>query len=236
MDHKHREDLDQNDLLEFSFRAREWFTKYGSMLLWVLLAVAAIALAVRWYSISKTRTRLDAWNEVASAADPDSFRAIAREYEIAEVKALAYLRGADVELARVSIPQPPQSPNTTQPATRPAGNIEEAKQMYLEVTKLQGISPVYKLNAMLGLAAVAEAERDWTAAEQWYTSVENQAGEYTSIKSQAEARASRLESLKTTPAFAAEISPPTTQAATEPTTQSTSSAQTQPHSANDQSK
>lgn len=215
MDHKHREELDQNDLMEFGFRLREWFAKYGSMLLWVLLAVAAIALAVRWYSIGQAQKRNDAWNEVASAADPDSFRAIAREYDIPEVSALAYLRGADLELARATIPMPPPPPNTTQPATRPTGSIEQAKQMYLEVTKLEGVSPVYKLNAMLGLAAVAEAEHDWAAADQWYTSVKNQAGEYAAIKAQAEARASRLDSLKTAAAFAPEAPPPATRPATQ---------------------
>lgn len=215
MDSKHRHELEQNDLLDFLTHFGAWWEKYGMMLMVAVLVVLAAIFAKRFMDNRAASAHEAAWSDLASATSPSAYQAVAKDYKDPSIAALASLRGADLLLQQASRPEPtPGSPAATQPAAPSRQQkLEEAARMYQEVVQVADAPAVYRLNAMLGLAAIAEDRGQWNQAQSHYEKIVSQADAYTTIRAQARARLAMLPRLQENVIFASE---PASQPATQP--------------------
>lgn len=232
MDSKHRHELEQNDLVVFLTHFNEWWNKYGQMTLIVVLVAVGAFTAMRFYNYNKMQAHENAWGGLAQSTSPESYRATAAENKGA-VKALALLRGADLLLAQATVPQNASEDMTAQaeavkPAAEgaatdpeatpaspvkvsleapkvqdPAAMLEDAGKMYQAVVDDASVHVVLRINAMLGLASVAEAQGKWDAAGQAYDKAYDLAGsEYVVLAKQASGRKARLADISKPVVFA----------------------------------
>jgi len=220
MDSEHRHELKENDLADFLAHFGQWWAKHGTKLLTVVLVLAVAFTGKRWYDMRTVAAKENAWRDLAETTSPEGYRSVALTHPNAAVRALAYLRGADLLLANTAVGDDSDLAETSQ-------TLDSAALMYEQVINDRQTHLVYKLNAQLGLAAVAEGGRDWDAARQHYQSVIDQAGtQYTTIAKQAQARAAMLDRLEKPVVFGpeeTEAAPPAAQddSATTPPAQST---------------
>ena len=153
------------------------------------------------------------------------------------VKALAYLRGADLLLAQATLPPAkaqevvPASdttdaatdtekaddevatPNTVELAApqirEPEELLKDARKMYQAVADDKNVHVVLQINGLLGLASVAEAQGDWDAADAAYDQAVTQAGTtYAVLAQQAKGRKAKLAQLKKPVHFAKALPKP----------------------------
>ena len=204
MDADHRHELKENDLAEFLGNLGPWWAKHGNTLLITVLVVVAVFVGKRFIENRNTAVLEEAWADLAQATSPESYRLVAQSHPLPAVRALADLRGADLWLAKAAAPLPDADPATepsqaTAPALTPTQCLDEAALVYERVANDPDAHHVFKLNAHLGLAAVAESRQDWAQAQQQYTWVTQQAGPgYEVIAAQAKARQGQLDRLKKT--------------------------------------
>lgn len=219
MDADHRHELKENDLAEFITNFGSWWSKHGNTLLIIVLIIVAVFVG-KWYVESRNAAvQEEAWSDLALATSPESYRAVAQSHELPTVRALADLRGADLWLAKAIAPAPPpqadddatDTPPTAASALTAEQALDEAALVYGRVAKDPQIHLVFKLNAHLGLAAVAEGRQDWAKAKKQYTLVAEQAGtSYEAIAAQANARLKQLDRLKTPVVFGPDPEPAAT--------------------------
>ncbi|HEX7008822.1 MAG TPA: hypothetical protein VF184_02505 [Phycisphaeraceae bacterium] len=211
------DNLRENDLAEFLANFGEWWSKHWQHVLLAVLLIACVVLGVRLISDWRTSKREYAWLDLAGTTNPESYPLVAQEYDNPTVRALAYLRGGD--LYHHQAMHPPAEGDDQ--ALTPQQRLEQASQLYqqaLEATK----EPVYRANALLGLAAVAETQQRWDQARQYYAQAQQVAGDQLpSIAAEAQRRQELLDALKQPVAFAPEP------AVTAPSTQSTADEQAQ---------
>ncbi len=223
MDAQHRHELKENDLAEFLGNFGQWWTKHGNKLLIALLLGLGIFTAIRW---SDTRTRNQkesAWRDLSQTTSPDGYRSVALSYQDPAVRGLAYLRGADLLLANASVglSEPsngnqadPTAPSTTDHGQSTQQQLQGAMLMYQEVLNDDRVHRALKLNAHLGLAAVAEGQGQWDKARQRYKLTIDQAGsDYPVITERVQARLTMLDRIAKPIVFGPEP-PPATQPAT----------------------
>ncbi len=218
MDAEHRHELKENDLAEFLANIGPWWSAHWRTVFTVVLVVAVVVGWWRWNRAQTLRQHEDAWGDLAFATSPESYRGVANTYDDPTVQALANLRGADLLLASAANPTPPPEPSENDPDPPPAippdEALEAAAAMYQQVANQTSVHLVYKLNASLGLAAVAEGQRNWDAARGHYQHAIEQAGStYPSIADQAQARLGMLDRLAHPIVFGPEPPPTTTQPA-----------------------
>lgn len=243
MDSKHRHELEQNDLVVFLTHFNEWWNKYGQMTLLVVLVAVGAFTAMRFYNYNKAQAHEKAWGGLAQSTSPESYRATAAENKDS-VKALAYLRGADLLLTQATLPQTKEeskaddtavkSDDTTQTddaaktddttkaddsstqvtvaaqqVQDPKVMLEDARAMYKAVVDDKTLHPVIRINGLLGLASVAEAQHDWDTASTAYDQAIELAGkEYPVLAQQASGRKARLAQIKTPVHFIKEMPKP----------------------------
>lgn len=225
MDTQHRHDLEQNDLQYFLTHLGPFWDKYGMTILLVILTIVAIFSGRTFYGRYVDQSHQSAVRDLEMATSPESYRGVAQQSSEPPVAALALLRGADLALASAVLPQPADAaPPTTQPgltAPGPKGPqtpaerqaaLKDAEQMYKGVLDHPAASPVLRLNAKLGMAAVAESRSDWESAGKLYRETIEQATDYDVIRQRAQKRQALLEQLKKPVAFAPE---PATQPASQ---------------------
>jgi len=223
MDSDHRHDLKENDLEHFLANFGDWWKKYGStLLLWVLLIALVLVGWNLWHSI-RSGAHNNAWDDLAGTTSPDTYPLVAEDHSVKGVKILANLWGADAQL-RESLTA------TGEAASGPGSSdkLAQAEAMYQQVLALTD-EPVYRANAYLGLASVAESRRAFDKAATFYDQAIAAAGEtYAALKLRAEERKAILDRLaepvvfgKTSllpPEVAPEVTPePTPEAAPEVT-------------------
>lgn len=219
MDAEHRHELKENDLAEFLANIGPWWAKYGNRLLAVVLALAVGLAAIRWVQSDRATAREQAWRDLADTTSPDGYRAVAQSHADPSVQALAYLRGADLLLARASAPRQDQAKTQPAPATDgstpPAPDetdtsvdLENAALMYQQVLDNAQAHTIFKLNARLGLAAVAENRSDWSQAKRQYDEIiDEAAGGHGAIAHRARTRSAMLDQLKKPVAFRIDPAP-----------------------------
>jgi len=223
MDADHRHELKENDLAEFLGNFGPWWAKHGNTLLIAVLVVAAVFFGKRFIESRNAAVLEEAWADLAQATSPESYRLVAQSHELPAVRALADLRGADLWLAKAAAPMPdteptPQGSQAATPVLTAEQFLDEAAMVYGRVANDPQAHLVFKLNAHLGLAAVAESRQDWAQAQQQYTWVTEHAGPgYKVIAAQAKARQGQLDRLKRPVVFGPDPDPP----ATEPTASDT---------------
>lgn len=194
MDSKHRHELQQNDLADFLANFRTWWEKHGNKVLTVVLIVLAFFVIKRFLDARKMAAHETSWTDLANASSPDAFTRIAREHAGTPVEALAYLNAGDLLLQEVAIPE---APTATAPATRAdsAAKLDEAEANYNKARNVPEASETVKLNALLGLASVAESRGKIDEARDYYNQVIEQAENFAFIRGQAKARLAMLDSL-----------------------------------------
>ncbi len=198
MDSEHRHELQENDLAEFIANFGEWWSKHGNTVLTVILVVSVVFLGKRWIDARAESAHEQAWSDLATATSPESFRHTAESHDNPAVRALAYLQGGDLLLAQSKKNQdasPDAAPSTAPPLT-PDQALHEAELMYKQVLADPNTHTVFKLNAHLGLATVAESRQLWNEAQQQYQAIIDTAGPgYDAIAGQARARLANLDEL-----------------------------------------
>lgn len=197
MDSEHRHELEQNDLLEFITHFREWWVKNG---LKTLLMILAVTVGLFLYVMQKQKAK-DAhdtgWGDYYSASSPESLRQVAKAHDIAGIQIHSYLRAADLALAKARgegqfIEMEGQT--TTLSDTEREELLASADQDYRHARDHENAHTAVRLNAMLGMAAVAESRRDWDKARDLYQLVQHQGKDrYEVIVAEAKARESALD-------------------------------------------
>lgn len=254
MDADHRHELKQNDLEEFLTHSKEFWAKWGNFITIVVLVVVVSVTGYRFYQSRQVSAQEKALADLLSAATPEAYRDLARESDNPVVRTMANLRGADMILLQLSMPEPPndgpgqgsdgkpatdQKPDATpmDPAEREK-RLSQAASMYRQVIE-QSPHVLYAFNARLGLAAVAESLGQWDdAAAEYQRVATDAAATYPAIAGQAATRLELLDRLKMPLTFAPEPPPPAdkpqTNAGTEAMPQVTApveTSQTTPESA-----
>jgi len=201
-----------DDLSEAIHSFREWWIKHG-MRTMVMVLIAMLALFV--YRMKKNSDRIasdNAWFDLSAATSPESYHAVAREHDIKAVQILAHLRAGDAALvkslgggdpaAALTQEKKPQLPMTQEERER---LLVGAHEDYQAVVKDETAPKVYRLNALLGLASVAESMGKWDEARGCYDSILDRAGdEYQAITAQAKGRRALLERVAIPVTFAPE--------------------------------
>ena len=225
MDSQHRHELEQNDLVVFLTHLNEWWAKHGQITLIVILVVVGTFTGTRYYQHNKMMAHENAWGGLARSTSPESYRATAADNE-GTVKALAYLRGADLLLAQATVPQTPAKPvqpveavdavdavDVTEgdtpieaaPAVTiaptqtqdPSEMLADAKIMYQAVASDKSVHVVLQINGFLGLGSVAESQNQWDQAAAAYDQAIALAGtQYHVLAEQASSRRDQLEDIK----------------------------------------
>jgi hypothetical protein len=180
-----------------------WWNKYGNTLLLVVLVVSLAFLGKRWYENRQNALQEEAWRDLSDSTSPEVYREVAESHDQVAVKALAYLRGADLLLEKATGASGiTPSPEDSQQA------LDEAGTMYQKVLELKDAHKVYRLNAYLGLATLAESRGDLEQAREDYEAVMDQAGAgYGMIVAQAKGRLQMLDRLADPVTFAASPAP-----------------------------
>jgi hypothetical protein len=214
MDADHRHELKENDLAEFITHFGEWWQKHGTKLTLIVLVIVAAYAGKRLIDARSSTAMEQAWGDLATSTSPESYQFVAQSHDIPAVRALANLRGADLLLAQVAVP-PDDEPNA-QAATAdappndadPEKALLDAAAMYQRVIDDPSIDLAFKLNAHLGLAAVAESFQQWDQAQQHYNTVLNLAGPaYTAIANRTQTRLGMLDRLDKPVVFAPDPEP-----------------------------
>lgn len=188
MDSQHRHDLKENDLANLLTGAKsvwndkDWWTRYGNKILLVILVVAAIFLAKMWSDRRFAAAHEQQWADLSLANSPESYDAIASSYSDPAIKSLALLRSGDLLAARAasgeSIINTLTDPAASQPSkvtTDPKQDATNAVLRYQEVVGLNGVTPLVRLNALLGMASAYETLGDWAKASTTYEEVQSKA-------------------------------------------------------------
>ncbi len=184
MDSQERHELKENDLAEFFQNFGEWWSRWGNTVLIIFVIVAGSFAAYRLVNY-RTETRHEtAWTELANAATAANYMEVAAAHQDPAVQALAYLRGADLYLAHARRPEdaPPlparseELPPPVDPEMAPDDAADRAERAYERVLELAE-ERTYHVNALLGLAAVAETRQAWDDARGYYDQAEELAGE-----------------------------------------------------------
>jgi len=180
MDSQHRHELHQNDLAEFLTHFREWWIKHGLRTLLIILVVVIVIFLRQTRSARVEDAHDSAWYDLAKATSPEAYLQVAKSHDVPTIKTLAHLRAADLSLAKLTSGAGPadlDAPDGDQGAAltdeQRQRHLDQAEQGYSYVISDPEAHHVMKLNAMLGLAALAESQGDWDAARQWYEQVQS---------------------------------------------------------------
>ncbi len=215
MDPEHRQELEENDLEVFLTNCKKWWGKHGTKVVLVLLVGALALFAKQMYDKRQAERHETMWSELANATSPEAARSLAMSYSEPGYKAKAWLKGADLLLARALEPQVAPSPANGEGASPPvdrAATLTQAADYYQGVLAVDQAAVVYRLNARLGLATVAETQGDFDAASKQYEQILADAGtEYAAISAQAKARLEMLPDLKNPVKFGPEPVAPVSQ-------------------------
>jgi len=196
LDTQHRHELKENDLAESLRNISVFWQQWGNSLLMAVLLCLLILLGYQFFTNRTARIHEESWSALLYETSPAGLRAVAETNSDPSVQALARLQAAELLLLKVAEPA-----SATQPST--AGQIEEAESLLKAVADQPGLSPVYRLNALLGLAAVAEDRQQWAEAARIYQQVAQEAGSRLSaIASRAEQRRQVLDQLAQPVTFA----------------------------------
>lgn len=224
MDSQHRHDLEENDLQEFFLNFRDWWERWGTT---VMIVITVLCVAGAVYVVLHQRSKQayqSAWNDLGNSTSPQTLEKVASKYSQKTVKILASLRSGDLYLAQYLSPASASAAaSQPSPEASPKADLDHAEAMYHHVLTLAD-QPIYKLNALMGLANVAENRRLWSEAKNYYQEVErlgHRAG-FANFVEEAKTRIDRLPQIQKPLVFA----PPATQPATKPTTKSRSTAAT----------
>ncbi|MAE66421.1 MAG: hypothetical protein CMJ18_19305 [Phycisphaeraceae bacterium] len=204
---EHEYDSRENDLYQFIVNFRQWWDRNWKI---ATTMIVAIGLAVAIFMIRSRNARSGHerdWSAVASATEPTRLHEISRLVGNAESRNLARLRAADLWARKAALP--PGDDETEAAQETPEQLLAQAEESY-QAVRDDSVHDLFKLNAMLGLAAIAESRQEWDKAADLYEEIRTkaEAGRYASHGDQAAARLEMLPRLREPLTFAPE--PPAT--------------------------
>ncbi len=164
----------------------EWLQKHG----WnILLAVLLLILAGRgwlWMKERRVMALNEAWADLAGAGGVAPLLDVAQRHEgVGSISELARLRAADIHLRTLSTnvsettpgedADAPIEPMTEQEREDLLGALERLYQEVADSTETDAGKRSLRLQALFGLAAVAEMRGDTARAEELYVQVQSEA-------------------------------------------------------------
>lgn len=201
MDSEHRHELKENELAEFFRNFGQFWNKWGNSLLLVVLVVLVAVVAIQMVTGHRYREHEQTWESLEFEQSPAGLAAVAESVNDPHVRALAHLRAGDAllrtEPSLGAADELGVETSTLDTATR-RRKLTEAAGHYEAVREATGVDPIYKVNALLGLAAVAEGLEQWELAGQRYDQVMAEAGEIDqpALAEHAQQRAKMLDRLR----------------------------------------
>ncbi|MEX0655013.1 MAG: hypothetical protein WD534_00520 [Phycisphaeraceae bacterium] len=215
MDSEERHELKENDLAEFFSNFGHWWENYGNVVLLVLVIAAGSFAGYRLYSAWSTEAHEMAFADLAATTTAAGYSDIAEEHRHPTVQALAYLRGGDAAMDQAVRPRETAEAEDTSEEADAAGMsraqaLDRAEAMYRRAQETAR-QPVFRVNALLGLAQVAETRGQWDQATRYYQQAEEAAAaaELPGLANQARQRHALVERLQQPVVFApASAAPP----------------------------
>ncbi len=195
MDAKERHELKDNDLAEFLNNFGEWWSKNGNFTMIVVILALAGWFGYRYINQTRALANEHAWADLAATTSPTGYRGIADEYDdFPSIRAQALLRGADQfhQQANKLVQEDNEG------GMSPDEALDSAQSLYKRVLDADEL-PVFRANAALGLANVAETRGDFEAAAGYWDQAKQIADEarLSAIVTQAQIRMDMIESLQT---------------------------------------
>jgi hypothetical protein len=209
MDSEHRHELQRNDLAEFITNFGQWWRKNGLKTLILLLVVVGAVFFYRSQRVAVETAHDKAWYDLATATTADMYVNLIGDHDVAAIDALAHLRAGDWlhERFRVGDQEATatdagengttvEAESDEQKQAKRQKLLREAAEQYQAVIDDPKAHLAIKLNAMLGLAAVAESSLQWDQARQHYAQIQEMASAgYERIKELAARHTAALERL-----------------------------------------
>jgi predicted negative regulator of RcsB-dependent stress response len=196
MDAKERHELKDNDLAEFLENFGAFWDKHGTKITMVILAFVVVWFGTRYYSSTQANRQENAWADLASTSTPQGYRERAKENAgYAGVSNLALLRGAEAyHTQAVKLGLEEVDPESGLMSAE--DSLDNAEAMYKQVLESDA-DPVFRANAAVGLANVAETSNDFEAADVYWTQADSIAKDanLNAISAQAQVRLSLLDEL-----------------------------------------
>lgn len=198
-----------NEILDFIANVQAFWSRYGQEVTIIFCIVAFTFAGYRFFTMYQANSHNAAWWQLASSTSPQSFEAVAGEHSgNTAVRALALLHAGDLYLSQAINPEStaldigdgaPVAAKVTDSETSLASAIAQ----YQTILDEQHL-PIYQVNALLGLATVAEAQSDFEAAAARYNDAEKlaEANNFTHLAEQAVSRRELLDELKKPVVFA----------------------------------
>ncbi|MCC7408003.1 MAG: tetratricopeptide repeat protein [Phycisphaeraceae bacterium] len=152
MDSEHRHDLKENDLEDFFRNFREFWEKWGNTLLMAVLAVLVGVLVTRFVNQWRQQRHDQAWEALITETSPLGLEEVAKQAQDPTVSILASLQAGEAALR--GKPADTVSLGGLSDARRT--ELTSAKADFQRVIDNPAADETFKLNAMLGLAAVME--------------------------------------------------------------------------------
>lgn len=215
MDSEERHDLKDNELAEFFTHFGQWWEKYGNIVLLVLVLAAGGFAGYRLYNYWTYGAQQTAFGELAATSTVQGYAFVAEEHRQPTVRALAYLRGGDLALDAAVRPQEAleeedaEAEDTGVADMTPDEALDRAQAMYSSALNSTGQAP-FRVNALLGLAQVAETRGAWDQAMEHYRQAEQLATEahIPGLARQANQRQTLIDQLQEPVVFAPESAAP----------------------------
>lgn len=169
MDSDHRHELKENDLAEFLRNFSQFWSRWGNSLLLVILVVLIAVVSVQFITGHRFRKSEQNWQSLEFETSPAALAAVAESVNDAPVRALAHLRAGDALLRGESLDAQAGHEDTAAGVKAAEQHrLRQAAEHYEAVRQMADADALLKLNALLGLAAVAESQQQWDLAQRFY--------------------------------------------------------------------
>ena len=217
MDQERPHEAPRSEVMETLDDWRAAWNRYGTPITAVVAAILIAYAAWNFLHANRQAAHNEAWSSLAASTSPATYRGVAAETGDAAVRQNARLAAADLLLDEaIRSPLAPGGPGGA--ADAEAGDpLDRAEALYRAVldeaeSARSGVAghPLYRLNALEGLAVVAEARRDADAAEAGFRAVIELADSLPGMgrwSARARGHIEALPLLTETPVFAPESEP-----------------------------
>ncbi|MEM7575940.1 MAG: hypothetical protein AAF328_00575 [Planctomycetota bacterium] len=140
----------EKEMSNFFDDLRNVWDRHGSFALWVIVIASFSFLAFQLYTSNRFNTREAAWSDLSNSTAPASFEQVAADHSNRAVQQLALLQAADMYLGETA---------GLEEGDDMTARLDQAEALYQRVAD-DATHDIYKINALEGLAVVAEGRRD----------------------------------------------------------------------------
>ncbi len=140
----------EKEMSNFFDDLRNAWDRYGSFALWVVVITSFSYLAYSLVTYNRVTKQENAWSDLANSTAPASFEQVAQDHSNRAVSLLALLQAADMYLGETA---------ALDEGDALTGKLDQAEALYQQVVN-EATHDEYRINALEGLAVVAEGRRD----------------------------------------------------------------------------